>query len=264
MLSRLQQLSINWVDADSLRGNTLLQYRGPPGVHGARYGLHVLPELLPLRRLENAVDLECDRGEQSVLECAVGGILRRHDRAEDIDAIPDGRETDSAVQRKRRDVQHVCALDLSTGTLLWRVEVLQPTVVITLQVDPRRKQEVQRSRPTGSTTNLRVCVPPKQHRCDHGLPELEGRHVVIGAVVNNIVERERPSIDSAPVRFPLVHSKRQAGDRSRDQANASPYRGQLHCLVDSDLLPTRGLSPQELRPERAICQADGLISPTEQ
>ena len=144
MLSRLQQLSIDWVDADSLRGNTLLQYRGPPSVHSARYGLHVLPELLPLRRLENAVDLECDRGEQSVLECAVGGILRRHDRTEDIDAIPDGRETDSAIQRERR----MCSMfvrSISTGTLLWRVEVLQPTVVITLQVDPRWKQEVQRS-----------------------------------------------------------------------------------------------------------------------
>lgn len=264
MLSRLQQLSIDRIDADGFRGNPLLQNRGSSGVHRARYGLHILPELLPLRRLENAVNLEGDRGQKSVFECAVGCILRRHDRTEDINAVPDCRKTNSTIQRERRDVQHVCAFDLSTSTLPWRIEVLQPTVVITLQVDPRWKQEVQCSRPARSAANLRVCVPPKQHRCDHGLPELEGRHVVVGAVVNNIVERERPSIDSASVRFPLVHSKRKTGDRSRDQANASPYRRQLHCLVDSDLFPARRLSPQELRPERAICQADGLILPTEQ
>lgn len=62
MLSRLQQLSIDRIDADGFRCNPLFQNRRSSGVHRARYGLHILPELLPLRRLENAVNLEGDRG----------------------------------------------------------------------------------------------------------------------------------------------------------------------------------------------------------
>ena len=99
---------------------------------------------------------------------------------------------------------------------------------------------------------------PKQHRCDHGLPELEGRHVVVGAVVNNIVERERPSIDSASVRFPLVHPS------GRPATEVEIKRTQAHTADSFIALSTVTFfplddSPQELRPERAICQADGLI-----
>ncbi|MNP43294.1 hypothetical protein D3C76_1371040 [compost metagenome] len=131
-------------------------------------------------------------------------------------------------------MQHVLPLDLSAGSLSGPEEIPESSIVVELKVDSRRHQEVQGDNAPSRAMNLAVSVAPQQHRGDDCLPEMEGSHVFVGAVVHNVVQREIAGTLAATIGHPPVDAQRQAGYRSRDDSDACPHGGQAHGLVDTD------------------------------
>lgn len=101
-------------------------------------------------------------------------------------------------------MQHIGAFNFATWPFARRIPILNSAVAIQIQIDPRRQQKVQSNHSAANSQNLCKGIPTQQHCRNHGLPELKGRHILVGAVMDNVINGEISSVLSPAISTPLI------------------------------------------------------------